>query len=110
MRVQGGRVEKTARSAPPEGAMVRKWEQPARRHPLCESAVWNMGSVAGSPGYPLLLRCNGSPAQILSPLQPRGLGCRLFRSARVPCGATLLESTQREEHGAGQMQGLGIIR
>src|SRR5713226_6561225 len=32
--------------------------------------------------------CNGSPAQSLSPSQPRRLGCRLFRSARVPCGAT----------------------
>jgi len=36
------------------------------------------GPVAVSPGR----------AQILSPSQPRRLGCRLFRSVRGPCGAT----------------------
>src|SRR3989442_6898396 len=36
------------------------------------------GPVAALPGR----------AQSLSPSQPRRLGCRLFRSARVPCGAT----------------------
>src|SRR3989441_3445401 len=36
------------------------------------------GPVAALPGR----------AQTLSPSQPRRLGCRFFRSARVPCGAT----------------------
>src|SRR2546428_533670 len=44
----------------------------------CFIAIVVWGPVAASPGR----------AQVLSPSQPRGLGCMLFRSARVPCGAT----------------------